>query len=435
MKKIAVAGLIVLGVTLMGALPSDADGRHRFHGHRGHVHTRVFVGFGPSYYWGPGPYWGPYPYWYYPPPPAVVYTPPPVVVQESAARVHPAADAARPAPEQQFWYYCQSAGAYYPSVSNCPEAWVKVRAAAMRMKVKLVAFPSAALMLCTACATRAERPERDGPSRAGQSASINSRATTTSAGDGPRSRPARRRRTPRRATRSAARRSAPFSAPRPARRSGPPADARAPGPRSARASACSAAPRSAPARRRPRTPRCSSRYDARTCSACTPRATDPVRGAQRPRTPRSLRSGRRRPRRRLRRPRRRRDAAEHSAATGRHAAASAARPDPLALEGASAPPVSTRAPRGTTLPPHGREHAAAQLHESVPDDPLYRGPSRRHRVHHRRQRRAMDRRGPRRGVLPRHDGGRGDERVHAATATGSSRRASASCTRRRGSSA
>ncbi len=25
-----------------------------------------------------------------------------------------------------WWYYCESAGAYYPSVESCPEPWVKV---------------------------------------------------------------------------------------------------------------------------------------------------------------------------------------------------------------------------------------------------------------------------------------------------------------------
>lgn len=27
-----------------------------------------------------------------------------------------------------YWYYCQSYGAYYPSVTSCPEAWVTVPA-------------------------------------------------------------------------------------------------------------------------------------------------------------------------------------------------------------------------------------------------------------------------------------------------------------------
>ena len=27
---------------------------------------------------------------------------------------------------QAYWYYCPSAQAYYPTVKNCPEAWIKV---------------------------------------------------------------------------------------------------------------------------------------------------------------------------------------------------------------------------------------------------------------------------------------------------------------------
>jgi len=30
------------------------------------------------------------------------------------------------APPDAFWYYCQSAGAYYPDVQTCSEAWVPV---------------------------------------------------------------------------------------------------------------------------------------------------------------------------------------------------------------------------------------------------------------------------------------------------------------------
>ena len=28
--------------------------------------------------------------------------------------------------EPGYWYYCQSAGAYYPTAPSCPEAWVRV---------------------------------------------------------------------------------------------------------------------------------------------------------------------------------------------------------------------------------------------------------------------------------------------------------------------
>jgi len=29
-------------------------------------------------------------------------------------------------PSQSYWYYCSSAGAYYPSTPTCPEPWIKV---------------------------------------------------------------------------------------------------------------------------------------------------------------------------------------------------------------------------------------------------------------------------------------------------------------------
>jgi len=32
------------------------------------------------------------------------------------------------APYPDYWYYCQSAGAYYPYVGTCPEGWVPVPA-------------------------------------------------------------------------------------------------------------------------------------------------------------------------------------------------------------------------------------------------------------------------------------------------------------------
>jgi hypothetical protein len=122
MKKIALVAIIILAASLAAPLASEAGGghSHRFHGHRhGHFHSRVFIGFGPGY-------WGyPYPYWYYPPP--VVYAPPRVVVQEAPVYVQQPAAPAAPAPApEQFWYYCESAKGYYPSVPNCPEQWIKV---------------------------------------------------------------------------------------------------------------------------------------------------------------------------------------------------------------------------------------------------------------------------------------------------------------------
>ena len=129
MKKIALAGLIVVAASLTG-VPSSEARPGGFH-HRPAVHARVVVGVGPAIWWGP------YPYWYYPPPygvyaPPVVYAPPPapVIVQETPPVYiqQPAAPPAAPpvSSAEQFWYYCQSARAYYPTVPNCPESWVRV---------------------------------------------------------------------------------------------------------------------------------------------------------------------------------------------------------------------------------------------------------------------------------------------------------------------
>jgi hypothetical protein len=113
--------MLALLLVLVTAVPSDAW--RGAHGHHWHGGSRVFVGF------GFGPWWG-YPYWYYPPP-YYVYAPPTVVVQQPPVYVEqqPAAPAppASAAP-QQYWYYCQPSGAYYPNVQTCTDPWVKVPA-------------------------------------------------------------------------------------------------------------------------------------------------------------------------------------------------------------------------------------------------------------------------------------------------------------------
>lgn len=92
-----------------GRPPTGArPGGPHFEGRRHFDHGGFFVGVEP-FWWGP-----PYPYWYYPwdvyaPPPAIV-EPPQYIQQEPAA----------------YWYYCPSAGAYYPNVPTCPEPWVLV---------------------------------------------------------------------------------------------------------------------------------------------------------------------------------------------------------------------------------------------------------------------------------------------------------------------
>jgi hypothetical protein len=126
MKKmiaVVVAGLVLL----VAAGPSAARGRGgggrggfhgggHFQGHhfRGHFGGRVVIGggvfLGP--YWYP-PYYGyPYPYYpYYPYDPVPVASEPTSYIQQ---------------PMPTYWYYCESAKAYYPYVRECPGGWLTV---------------------------------------------------------------------------------------------------------------------------------------------------------------------------------------------------------------------------------------------------------------------------------------------------------------------
>lgn len=114
---VAVALALILAVILGVTAPALAW-------HRGGAH--IAIGVGP--FW-----WGPYPYWPYDPPYPpypYVYPPPPVIVQEPPVYVQqvppPAPSPSLPPPPEIYWYYCASARAYYPSVPQCPEAWIKV---------------------------------------------------------------------------------------------------------------------------------------------------------------------------------------------------------------------------------------------------------------------------------------------------------------------
>lgn len=86
-----------------------------FCGASARVHGRIVIGVTPFFYSYPYPYYYPYyypyqpPYYYY-----RYYTPPDVAGQPPTA-------AAEPAPS--YWYFCQSANAYYPYVSSCPGGW------------------------------------------------------------------------------------------------------------------------------------------------------------------------------------------------------------------------------------------------------------------------------------------------------------------------
>jgi hypothetical protein len=106
-------------------------GSHGGHGHggshHGHHHSgksTVFVGA----VWGVGPYWWD-PWWYggpyysnpyYAPRYYGVYSTP----FDAMAVGGPTVYIERR--DGGAWYYCPSAGAYYPTAPSCPEAWVKV---------------------------------------------------------------------------------------------------------------------------------------------------------------------------------------------------------------------------------------------------------------------------------------------------------------------
>lgn len=108
--KAAALSLTALLVAAPGsALWSDSaearPGGHYRHGFRHHNHGARLLFFAaplfvPRYY-------TPAPAYYAPPPP-------PVYIEQ-------------PQPQPQaYWYYCASAGAYYPHVQSCPEGWQRV---------------------------------------------------------------------------------------------------------------------------------------------------------------------------------------------------------------------------------------------------------------------------------------------------------------------
>lgn len=95
--------------------------------HGRHAHIGVVIGpyWGPWYY-PPQPYYYPSPY-YYPPyysPVTVERSSPPVYVEQQAAP--PVSAPVAPAPQINYWYYCNASNGYYPYVKVCPEGWQKV---------------------------------------------------------------------------------------------------------------------------------------------------------------------------------------------------------------------------------------------------------------------------------------------------------------------
>lgn len=130
MRKVASVSILMLALLLVAAAPGSGQPRRR--PPPGRPRGRVLVNV--------GPFWGrphPWPYFVYAPPPVVVQPTPifvqqaPVIVQPPPVIVQPPPSAAPPAgspaaPPQEYWYFCRSARAYYPTVPDCPEPWIKV---------------------------------------------------------------------------------------------------------------------------------------------------------------------------------------------------------------------------------------------------------------------------------------------------------------------
>lgn len=113
-----VAAALALVVMLAGIAAAGSASAHGFrHGPR--------VNFG--FVFSPPAYWGyPYPYHYYPPayyyPPAVTAPAEPTVYIERPENTRAGPEQA----QQDYWYYCPEAEAYYPYVKQCAKGWQKV---------------------------------------------------------------------------------------------------------------------------------------------------------------------------------------------------------------------------------------------------------------------------------------------------------------------
>jgi hypothetical protein len=112
-SAVVALGFVVAVVILPAPAQAWGPGVHHFPHHFPHGHFRhghFFGGFGAGVFTGVFLGSAFAPVYAYPPP---VYA-------------YPAPVYAAPAPV--YWYFCRSAGAYYPYVASCPEAWVPVPA-------------------------------------------------------------------------------------------------------------------------------------------------------------------------------------------------------------------------------------------------------------------------------------------------------------------
>ena len=135
-RKIASVSILALALLLVAVTPGYGQRRGRPGPPRVRPHGRVLINV--------GPFWG-RPYMFPPPPvvvqqapvfvhqPPVIVQQPPVIVQQPPVVVQQAPSVAlspgsAAAPPQEYWYFCPSARAYYPTVPDCPEEWILVPA-------------------------------------------------------------------------------------------------------------------------------------------------------------------------------------------------------------------------------------------------------------------------------------------------------------------
>lgn len=104
---LSTAGILLLSEAVL------AHGRGHGHHHRNHWSGSFFIGvpYYPSYHYYHDHYWD-YPRY------------PRTIIIERDRRP----DAGSGPPPAQYWYYCDSADAYYPYVEQCPEGWQEVPA-------------------------------------------------------------------------------------------------------------------------------------------------------------------------------------------------------------------------------------------------------------------------------------------------------------------
>ena len=123
MFAVLAAAVFAVGFT------SDAESRDRHH-YRGHGAVRHYhYGYGPVWnpLWPYTPYYSPYNPYYLGVPPFVVVPQQPTIIIREAPPAPPVYIQQEPQPSQEyFWYYCPDLKTYYPYVSSCPSAWLKV---------------------------------------------------------------------------------------------------------------------------------------------------------------------------------------------------------------------------------------------------------------------------------------------------------------------